>query len=141
MAAIQFASKNIRSHVLIDPDKIDLSNGVKITAKIKQTCFDIVEVNKETTSVSIPNELSRPESPATRWFKESSMSSRGKGNVPKITNLLDDNVDKMEIAEGLAISACQNIIMANRRDNTMKIVQLQRSKATNQSERRRTAFE
>jgi len=48
---------------------------------------------------------------------------------------------KMEIAEGLAISACQNTIMANRKDNTMKIVQLQRSKATNQSERRRTAFE
>jgi len=33
-----------------DPSKIDLSNGVKITAKIKQVCLDITEVSKETTS-------------------------------------------------------------------------------------------
>ena len=33
-----------------DPSKIDLSNGVKITAKVKQVCLDITEVSKETTS-------------------------------------------------------------------------------------------
>ena len=32
-----------------NPSKIDLSNGVKITAKIKQVCLDITEVSKETT--------------------------------------------------------------------------------------------
>jgi len=44
------SATTIKLKCKFDPDKIDLSNGVKITAKIKQTCFDIVEVNKETTS-------------------------------------------------------------------------------------------
>lgn len=34
----------------LDPSKINLDNGVKITAKVKEGCENIVEVNKTTTS-------------------------------------------------------------------------------------------
>jgi len=44
------SATTIKLKCKFDPSKIDTTNGVKITAKIKQTCFDIVEVPKNTTS-------------------------------------------------------------------------------------------
>lgn len=50
LATIDYLAPNIVTlKCKFDPNKIDLSNGVKITAKIKQVCLDIVEVSKETT--------------------------------------------------------------------------------------------
>jgi len=44
------SATTIKLKCKFDPSKIDTTNGVKITAKIKQTCFDIVEVPKNTTA-------------------------------------------------------------------------------------------
>jgi len=43
------SATTIKLKCKFDPNKLDTTNGVKITAKIKQVCDDIVEVNKITT--------------------------------------------------------------------------------------------
>ena len=44
------SASTIKLKCKFDPSRIDTSKGVKITAKIKQVCNDIVEVNKSTTT-------------------------------------------------------------------------------------------
>lgn len=44
------SATTIKLKCKFDPSKIDTTNGVKVTAKIKQVCDDIVEVNKSTTN-------------------------------------------------------------------------------------------